>query len=66
MSRILIFYGRECRKFRGVLQAVWDFTANYAWRLIAPCEIVENIKTVPIGTIPSTRTLVTIPVRANV
>jgi len=32
----------------------WDFAANYARRLIHSCLTVENIKSVPIGTIPTT------------
>ncbi len=32
----------------------WDFASNYARRLIASAATVENIKSVPMGTIPQT------------
>jgi hypothetical protein len=40
--------------FEGYCKAKWDFAGNYARRLIASAETVDNIKNVPIGTTPAT------------
>ena len=40
--------------FEAYCKKRWDFASNYARRLIASAATVENIKSVPIGTFPTT------------
>ncbi len=40
--------------FEEYCETKWDFASNYARRLIVLAETVDNIKTVPIGTLPTT------------
>jgi len=40
--------------FEAYCKAKWDFTSNYARRLICSAETIDNIKNVPIGTLPTT------------
>lgn len=40
--------------FEEYCKAKWDFTSNYARRLIGSAETIDNIKNVPIGTLPAT------------
>ena len=42
------------KTFEEYCKSKWDFASNYARRLIASAETVENIKSVPMGTIPQT------------
>lgn len=46
-------YRQSHSTFEEYCQDRWEFTANYARRLIQSSTITENIKTVPIGTIPT-------------
>jgi len=48
--------GGKYGTFEAYCREVWDFAANYARRLINSCDAVDNVKTVPIGTIPTTET----------
>ncbi len=40
--------------FEAYCKERWDFASNYARRLITSVEITDNIKNVPIGTLPTT------------
>ena len=40
--------------FEAYCKSKWDFASNYTRRLIASARTVENIKSVPMGTIPQT------------
>jgi hypothetical protein len=45
-------YRVEHATFEEYCKVKWDFTDNFARRMIRGAEVVENIKTVPIGTLP--------------
>jgi len=40
--------------FEAYCKSKWDFASNYARRLITSAETFDNIKSVPIGTVPTT------------
>jgi len=40
--------------FEEYCKAKWDFTSNYARRLIGSAVTIDNIKNVPMGTVPTT------------
>jgi hypothetical protein len=51
-------YREQYTTFEAYCKAKWNFAANYARRLIASSRVVDNIKSVPTGTIPqSERTI---------
>ena len=42
--------------FEAYCKSKWDFASNYARRLMASAETFDNVKNVPIGTVPATET----------
>ena len=62
MALMEIRENKYYRKTHGTFEALckerWGFTANYARRLIKSSEVVDNIKSVPMGTIPQSERIV--------
>jgi hypothetical protein len=51
-------YRESFTTFEAYCKEKWGMTANYARRLIASSEVMDNIKNVPVGTVPqSERTI---------
>ena len=46
-------YRKDYKTFEEYCKERWEFTANYAHRLIQSSAIIENLKSVPTGTIPT-------------